>query len=100
MTTFLPPERRATKVPMPAERPFNLGEPQEVAAADLQTGPAPAQSPKSKAKLQTAHYQPSQQAKSLQEQARDLGGPGSMAAYAPVSAGYQQTTDLNQRALY
>src|SRR6516225_7450077 len=87
MTTFLPPERRATKVPMPAERPFNLGEPQEVAAADIQTAPAPAPSSKSKAKLQTAHHQPSQQPKSLHDQARDLGGPGSMAAYAPVSAG-------------
>jgi hypothetical protein len=96
LKTFLPPERRAN-VPMPAERPFSLGEPQEVAAADTQAASAP--SSKSKAKLQTAHYQPSQQPKSLQDQARDLGGPGSMAAYAPVSAGYQQT-DLNQRALY
>jgi rare lipoprotein A len=100
LKTFLPPERLATKVPLPAERPFNLGEPQEVAAADDQAAPASAPSSKSRAKLQTAHFQPSQQPKSLQEQARDLGGPGSMAAYAPVAAGYQQTTDLNQRALY
>jgi rare lipoprotein A len=98
LKTFLPPERLATRVPLPAERPFNLGEPQEVAAADGQAAPAP--SSKSKAKLQTAHYQPSQQSKSLQDQARDLGGPGSMAAYAPISAGYQQSSDLNQRALY
>jgi rare lipoprotein A len=101
MTTFLPPERRATHVPLPAGRPFNLGEPQEVAAADVQAAPAPASSSsKSKPKLQTAHYQPSQEPKSLQDQAHDLGGAGSMAAYAPVSAGYQQTRGLNQRALY
>ena len=100
LKTFLPPERRATNVPLPVGRPFNLGEPQEVAAADVQAAPAPTPSSKSKAKLQTAHYQPSQQPKSLQDQAHDLGGPGSMAAYAPVSAGYQQTTGLNQRALY
>ena len=100
LKTFLPPERRATNVPLPVGRPFNLGEPQEVAAADVRAAPAPTPSSKSKAKLQTAHYQPSQQPKSLQDQAHDLGGPGSMAAYAPVSAGYQQTTGLNQRALY
>jgi hypothetical protein len=56
-----------------------------------------AASSKSKAKLQTAHYQPSQQPKSLQEQARDLGAPGSMAAYTPAAT---QTSELNQRALY
>ena len=76
------------------ERPFNLGEPQDATA---EKEPAPTPSPR--AKLQTARYQPSVQPKSLQEQARDLGGPGSV-AYAPVSAGYQQAGDLNQRALY
>jgi rare lipoprotein A len=98
LKTFLPPERRTANVPLPVERPFTLGEPQEVAAADMHAAPISAgSSSKSKAKLQTAHYQPSQQPKSLQEQARDLGAPGSMAAYAPAST---QTTDLNQRALY
>ena len=98
LNTVLPPERRAANVPLPVGRPFNLGEPQEFAAADVQAAPVPAApSSKSKAKLQTAHYQPSQQPKSLQEQARDLGAPGSMAAYTPAST---QTSDLNQRALY
>jgi rare lipoprotein A len=95
LNTVLPPERRAANVPLPVGRPFNLGEPQQVAAADVQAAPVP--TPKSKVKLQTAHYQPSEQPKSLQEQARELGAPGSMAAYTPAST---QTTDLNQRALY
>jgi rare lipoprotein A len=98
LNTVLPPERRAANVPLPVGRPFNLGEPQQVAAADVQAAPVPtAASSKSKAKLQTAHYQPSQQPKSLQEQARDLGAPGSMAAYTPAAT---QTSELNQRALY
>ncbi len=96
LKTFVPQGRRVANVPLPMERPFNLGEAQEVASAES----PPAHTSAPKAKLQTAGYQPSQQPKSLQEQARDLGGPSTMAAYAPAATGYQQTSDLNQRALY
>ncbi len=96
LKAFVPQGRRVANVPLPTERPFNLGEAQEVASAESPPAPLPAP----RAKLQTARYQPSLQPKSLQEQARDLGSPGTMAAYAPASAGYQQTSDINQRALY
>jgi rare lipoprotein A len=97
LKTFVPQGRKVANVPLPIERPFNLGEPQD-ATAEKELSPAP--SPK--ARVQTARYQPSPslKPKSLQEQAHDLGGAGSVAAYAPTTAGYQQAAGLNDRGLY
>ena len=82
-------------------RPFNLGEPQEVAAADVQAAPAPASSyPSPRQNCRRRIISPRNNRRACRTRRTIWVGAGSMAAYAPVSAGYQQTTGLNQRALY
>jgi rare lipoprotein A len=67
-------------VPLPASRPFSLGEGQDVAQAPA-AQPVAAQSQKKK--LQAARNDISLRPRSLQDQARDLSG-GPVTAYAPM----------------
>jgi rare lipoprotein A len=67
-------------VPLPASRPFSLGEGQDVAQAPA-AQPVAAQS--QKRKLQSARNDISLRPRSLQDQARDLSG-GPVTAYAPM----------------
>jgi rare lipoprotein A len=69
-----------TDVPLPASRPFSLGEGQDVAQAPA-AQPVAAQSQKKK--LQSARNDISLRPRSLQDQARDLSG-GPVTAYAPM----------------
>jgi rare lipoprotein A len=100
---FLPQARGPTlaAVPLPVGRPFNLGEPEDVVPEPPTQSPAALQP--QKPRLQTARYEPSLQPRSLQEQARDLGGAvstGAVSAYAPVREGRAPMPDVQSRSLY